>query len=134
MECNLLVTDDDASDNEKTFYNAVQKYDLDVIPLKEENAPHANFLFVLDEEAMEARYHPVSSRVQLSTGRPAHQNAYSRRIMKRKLEEEEVVAMEKAFAEVDADTASKYTNVPKRQNPFAVSGNSDESDDSDPDF
>lgn len=133
MECNLLVTDDDASDNENPFYNALQTYDLDVIPLKEENAPHANFIFVLDEESMEATYHPVSSRVQLSTGRPAHQNGNSRRIMKRKLEDEEIITMEKALAEVDADMATKYTPAPKRQNPFALSGNS-ESDDSDPDF
>lgn len=135
MECNLLVTDDDVTDDEQPVYNPVQKYELDVIPLKEENAPHSNFLFVLDEESMMAKYHPVSSRVQLSTGRPAHQNVGSRKILKRKLQEEEVISMEKALAEVDADMAKKYTATePKRQNPFAASGDGDSSDESDADF
>jgi len=155
MECNLLiVTDDDASASasSKPMYNAIQKYDLEVVPLKEENAPHVNFLFVVDEENEVASYHPISSRVQLSTGRPAHRGVAPRSISKRALEEKEIVDMEKRLAEIDADMAKKHgiedddkmgdtTNgvdvggsrksVPKRQNPFAAGG--DDSSDSDDD-
>jgi|AntRauTorckE5430_2_1112549.scaffolds.fasta_scaffold00231_11 RNA polymerase II-associated factor 1 len=137
MECNLLVTDDDDSSTLKGMYNAVQRYDLDVVPLKEVNTPHSNFLFVVDEENNVAHYHPVSSRVQLSTGRPAYSDAGTRSILKRKLEAVEVTDLEKTLAEVDADMAKKHgieednadahNSVP-RQNPFSNVDSSDESD------
>lgn len=140
MECSLLVTDDDNSDSSKGMYNAVQRYDLDVVPLKEVNAPHSNFLFVVDEEKKVAHYHPISSRVQLSTGRPDYNDAGTRSILKRKLEEVELTDLEKTLAEVDADLAKKHgieedndetQNSATRQNPFT---NADSSDDSDEGF
>lgn len=130
MECNLLVTDDD--DSKKGIYSAVQRYDLDVVALKEENAPHSNFLFAVDEEKKVARYHPVSSRVQLSTGRPAFQEIGSRSILKRKLEDAEEEELEKSLAEVDADMAKKHQieeEAPRKQNPFTNADSSDDSDD-----
>lgn len=148
MECNLLTTDNnsdaDAASSEKT-YSAIQKYDLDVIHLREENAPNMNFVFMLDEEKMVASYHPVSSRVQLSTGRPAHSQSTSRSISKREMTEEEVAALEKNLAEIDADMAQKHdmedgrgssadngqSAGTKRQNPFAAIGGGSDSDSSD---
>ena len=120
MECNLFVKtgddnhdDDDDDDNDGApTYSAIQKYDLDINPLKEENAPHANFLLAVDEEKQVASYHPISSRVQLSTGRPASFNGYGagapRKILKRELAEEELEAFEKGLADVDFDMAKKY--------------------------
>ena len=135
-------SDADAASLDKT-YSAIQKYDLEVIHLREENAPHMNFVFMLDEEKMVASYHPVSSRVKLSTGRPAHNQSTSRSISKREMTEEEVAALEKNLAEIDADMAQKHaiedgkgssadngqSAGTKRQNPFAaIGGGSDSSD------
>ncbi len=103
MECNLLLADD-AVPNQ---YDVIQKYDLDVIPLKEEGTPHSHFLFLVDEEKGTATYHPISSRVQLSTGRPSEATS-SRQISKRALDNDEIVSMEEKLAGVDADLADKY--------------------------
>lgn len=142
MECNLLVTDESSED-----YNPIQKYDLDIVGMKEEDAPHSNFLFIVDEDNKTATYHPITSRVQLSAGRPAASNIVPRFIKKRKLEDYEIEVMEKSMADVDADLAKKYGiededkmdqlngnenggNAVKRSNPFdAGSDSSDDSDD-----
>ena len=74
-----------------------QTYDLDVVPLKDENSPHINFLLVIDEEKQMVRYHPVSSRVQLSTGRPSRPDKSI--IEKRTLSESDVQDIEMRVAE-----------------------------------
>eukprot|EP00551_Chaetoceros_affinis_P006051 CAMPEP_0203667282 /NCGR_PEP_ID=MMETSP0090-20130426/4154_1 /ASSEMBLY_ACC=CAM_ASM_001088 /TAXON_ID=426623 /ORGANISM="Chaetoceros affinis, Strain CCMP159" /LENGTH=613 /DNA_ID=CAMNT_0050531401 /DNA_START=124 /DNA_END=1962 /DNA_ORIENTATION=- len=117
MECNLLLAsgnkneddydDDDENNDALDRYDVLQKYDLDVIPLKEADTPHAHFLFVVDEESGVATYHPISSRVQLSTGRPSEATS-SRLISKRMLNDEETATMEEKLAEVDADLGDKY--------------------------
>ena len=94
-----------------------QTYDLDVVPLKDENSPHINFLLVIDEEKQMVRYHPVSSRVQLSTGRPSRPDKSI--IEKRTLSESDVQDIEMRVAEVDKDLEDKY----------AVDGNSGDEDD-----
>lgn len=153
MECNLLATDQKGEDGgEEKMYAAIQKYDLDIVHLREENMPHSNFLFMVDEEKMSASYHPISSRVQLSTGRPAG-DFTNRYVTKRDMNENEITALEKAAAEIDADLAKKYPDAvanisgsdnededddvaaapPKRQNPFAIAGG-DSSDSEDEHF
>jgi hypothetical protein len=143
MECNLLLAtdddddDDDATTSENEKYSIVHKYDLDVIPLKEEDKPHNNFLFVIDEEKGIATYHPISSRVQLSTGRPSDEIG-SRKITKRPLDDYEIIEMEERLAEVDADMADKYkkdedkeekiTQQPKSFYPFAGNDSSSDED------
>jgi len=119
MECNLLVatnsnSNDSANgDHEKSSstvtskYDAVQQYDLDVIPLKEEDAPHSQYIFVMDEEKGIATYHPISSRVQLSSGRPLNEKS-RRKIMKRSCTQQEIDEMEGRLAEIDADLADKH--------------------------
>jgi len=89
MTCKLLVPDDtslknpksednDSDDEEQELlsndakkYEVVQQYDLDVIPLKrEDDEVHSTFVLVWDNAQKIVTYHPVSSRVALSTGRP----------------------------------------------------------------
>lgn len=94
MECNLLLptilpipinvhmsddTDEEkiAPLNESNKYYVSHRFDLDVIPLKEESKPHVNFLLMIDKTNNIATYHPVSSRVQLSNGRPVGENINS---------------------------------------------------------
>ena len=105
MQCNLLLTDDD-NDNDNQ-YNIVQKYDLEIFHLKEEDKPDTNFLFVVDEEKGIASYHPITSRIQLSSGRPSDETG-SRRVTKRALTDEEKADIEEQLAQVDADLAEKY--------------------------
>ena len=106
MECNLIIANDD-NDDDQNQYNIVQKYDLDIMQLKEQDKPHSNFLIVVDEGKGIASYHPISSRIQLSTGRPSDETG-SRRVRKRALNEEEKVTIEEQLAEVDADLAEKH--------------------------
>lgn len=140
MECSLLVSDGD--DSENNIYSAIQRYDLDVVGLKEEDAPNANFLFFVDEQNGIASYHPVSSRVQLSSGRPAIGPSSARVISKIELDENEIVEMEKRLAEIDADMAQKYgidekddeidaNNAPATQEGKANPFDSDDSSDDD---
>uniref|UniRef100_A0A7S3V444 Uncharacterized protein n=2 Tax=Chaetoceros debilis TaxID=122233 RepID=A0A7S3V444_9STRA len=148
MECNFLVTDDETTgidssspSTSKTAYGSIQRYDLDIQPLKEEGAPHSNFLFIVDEESGIANYHPLASRVQLSSGRPGNQAAGVRIITKRELDEDDLQLMEKRLKELNADNIDAGSsdesgtedvanqNSNKRHNPFAVEGDSSDSDD-----
>jgi RNA polymerase II-associated factor 1 len=115
MECNLIIPQKNNATTTKlpTEYTIAQLYDLDVIPLKEDGAPHTNFLFVIDEEKQVASYHPIASRVQLSAGRPSQysndmDNIKTRLVSKRTLDEEEIAEIEGRKAEVDLDLAKKY--------------------------
>ena len=113
MVCNLLVPNE-ANENEDEMelsedsikYDVAQHYDLDVLPLKEEDAPHATFLLIVDEENGVVSYHPVSSRVNLSSGRPGRRGHTT--IKKRQLDEEDIKEIEEAAAEVDQDLAEKH--------------------------
>jgi RNA polymerase II-associated factor 1 len=102
MSCDVLVP----SDN-KDMYDPVQSFDLDVVPLKEEDAPHTNFCIWIEKEKGIATYIPVASRVQLSTGRPV-KNPLPRTVNRRPITEEERVEMEKRVAEIDKDMAEKH--------------------------
>lgn len=106
MECSLLVTDDDDSD--KPVYSAIQRYDLDVVGLKEVDAPHSNFLFIVDESSGTASYHPIASRVQLSSGRPTDSTFLARIISKIEADDAEVSEIERRMGDIDADMAQKY--------------------------
>ena len=101
MTCQLLVPDDD-NDDEQQHYRPIQKYDLDVVPLKEEDAPHVHFAFWMGEN--NATYLPISSRVLLSTGRPVKQQTVNE-ISRRPASEEEKRAFAERLSEVDADVA-----------------------------
>ena len=120
MSCRVFVpTGKDGGDaaaekEEEVRYHAIQAYDLDVIPLKEdEDAPNTHFCLWVDPEAGVARYLPISSRVQLSSGRPAVpggdlHNLPVRLVRRRPLSQKEQDDMEERMAEVDRDMAEKH--------------------------
>ena len=110
MECNLLLhkkNNAGEADSDLDQYEIIHKYDLDIIPLKEEDLPPSQFLFIVDEDKGIATYHPISSRVQLSSGRPSD-DVGIREITKRDLEEDELNDIEMKLADVDVDLAEKY--------------------------
>jgi RNA polymerase II-associated factor 1 len=141
MMCNLLAPSDiRASDaSEPTLFHVVQQYDLDVVPLKEEGTPHVNFLLLLEERpdgGGSASYHPIPSRVQLSTGRPAKRNMAGSIIAKRALDEQDMKELEGRVAEIDADLAEKYglyeTTNDNNSYPPSSKQNTDNEDDEEP--
>ena len=52
-------------------YDALQRYDLEVVPLRDAAGPLVHYVWAVDPTRGRVGYHPVGSRVQLSTGRPA---------------------------------------------------------------
>jgi RNA polymerase II-associated factor 1 len=118
MTCQLLVPtthnvidDEDEAlaedDTSSVNYQAAQAFNLDVVPLKEDESPHVNFCFWIDERTSEATYLPISSRVQLSSSRPIEDGGI-RRISRRELTITEQEEIEEGMAEVDADMAEKH--------------------------
>ena len=80
MECNILVPKQISSSSSpnidasmtKHDFTTVHKYDLEVVHVKEDSSGplHNTFLFVMDKINGVSSYHPISSRVNLSSGRP----------------------------------------------------------------
>mmetsp|Transcript_20266 Transcript_20266/g.33345 ORF Transcript_20266/g.33345 Transcript_20266/m.33345 type:complete len:684 (+) Transcript_20266:40-2091(+) len=102
-------------------YHAVQRYDLDVLPLRDPSGPHVHYVWMIDPSKKYVGYHPVGSRVQLSTGRPiGGTSRYGSKetdegvgtteslIYRRGMDVDERKDMEKRMAEVDVDMAEKY--------------------------
>ena len=106
MTCNVIVPSKD-TDHSSNMYCPIQSYDLDVLPLKEENLPHMNFSLWLDKHSSVAYYIPIASRVQLSMGRPCP-NAFLQPMEGRALSEKEISDVEERIAEVDQDMAEKH--------------------------
>jgi RNA polymerase II-associated factor 1 len=102
MTCQLFVPS-----AEESKYQAIQQYQLDVLPLKEEDAPHDHFCIWIDPESKIATYMPIASRVQLSTGRPLKKKNYNMNISRRAMNEDDTAEMEERVAEVDVDMEEK---------------------------
>ena len=85
-------------------YKAVQAYDLDVVPLQEEDEAPTHFCWFVDQDAV--HYLPIVSRVRLATGRPA--KGSFRRVDRRETTEAERTEQEERAAEVDADLQEKH--------------------------
>lgn len=102
-------------DVSQPYFEPIQAYDLDVMPLKDdEDAPHSTFALTLDKEAKTIKYIPLASRVSLSTGRPPYKttNVSSVRLVKRRaLTYEENVAIEEQIADMDIDLAEKHHSL-----------------------
>ena len=111
MRCQLLIPAGNTTKKEE--YKALQQYDLDVIPLKEEGEPNVNFVLFLGET--NATYLPISSRVNLSTGRPSTK---WNTITRRPLSLEERRDIDEGIAEIDTFVAEKLKN---RKSPQTVS-------------
>lgn len=108
MSCDVFVPAKEVEKKEQ--YQAVQSYDLDIIPLKDEDAPQVHFCFWIDKEKGIATYMPLPSRVQLSTGRPLREIVY-RGVGRRELTEEEVAEEEERMAEINEELAEKYNTT-----------------------
>jgi hypothetical protein len=104
MTCKMLVP---ATTDGNNLYDPIQSYDLDVVPLKEEDAPHINFCLWVDKDKGVATYIPVASRVQLSTGRPV-KNFVPCPVERRPMTDAERDEMEERVAEMDQDLAEKH--------------------------
>lgn len=89
--------------NEEEYYVA-QEYGLDVYPTKEEGQRPVAFLISIDENSGVASYHPILSRVKLSSGRPLSGHMT---IKRHPLKHEDQVEFEKSTAEIDQDLAEK---------------------------
>jgi hypothetical protein len=101
MTCQLFVP------SSETEYNGVQQYDLDVVPLKEEDTPHANFCIWVDERTGVATYFPIASRVQLSIGRPLDKRNFMLNVTRRTMNATDMREMEDRVAEVDIDVEER---------------------------
>ena len=109
MECSLLCPS--TSESNSSTFDLVQQYDLDVIPLKlDEDTPNINFLLFFNEDRKEVTYHPIVSRVQLSTGRPV-KKSQTTVLEKRELNEEERSELETTMGDIDLDYANKSDDM-----------------------
>lgn len=89
-------------------YFVAQEYGLDVQPTKEEGQRQVAFLISIDENSGIASYHPILSRVKLSSGRPLSGHMT---IKRHPFENEDLVEFEKSTAEVDLDLADKLHDI-----------------------
>ena len=133
MSCDLLVPKNVHSykTSEPTNFDIAQIYDLDVVPLKEEEGPHAHFALFVDHHQQQVTYHPITSRVQLSTGRPVprKKRKIQHLVTKRALNATDVAEMEARMAEVDQDCANKRNNT--NNNQFQSDNDDDDNNDDD---
>lgn len=147
MICNMLVPVSDSSDGDtENKMDACQTYDLEVNPLKDEESPHVNFLFTIRREdqtlpkVIDDRkiflergvyYHPISSRVQLSSGRPIIDEANSTYVTSRnEVTEEDAKNMEMKLAEIDQDLIDKW-KIPDEGDKTGRDSDDDDDDDLD---
>jgi uncharacterized small protein (DUF1192 family) len=131
MTCQLFIP----SEVDSARYQAIQQYELDVLPLKEEDGPHNNFCIWMDPDDHTASYVPISSRVQLSTGRPLKKKNFTMIISRRAMNGMDVSEMDERIAEVDADVeervkngSGKATNRVARRNKMVIDDDDDDSD------
>jgi Paf1 len=120
-------------------YHPVQEFDLDVVPLKEEDQPYVNFCLWVDPQKNVTTYLPLSSRVQLSTGRPVRRSTL-RRVARRPAADADLEEIQERQAEVDHDVAQKIgaaTTAGRRASSNSqsfITSNADKKDDGDDDF
>jgi hypothetical protein len=113
MECTVWVPANDKksrTSSSSVRHEAIQKYDLDVVPLRDPSAPPVHYVFTIDPSpggGGYVGYHPIGSRVQLSMGRPVLVHD-ERNVRRRDLDDDERRALEVRTAEVDVDLAEKH--------------------------
>jgi len=118
------------SENDSGAYDGMQNYELDVVPLKEEDAPHVNFCIWIDPSNNEALFTPISSRVQLSNGRPVRKKDYKMNVTRRPMNDDDIAETNERLAEVDADIDEKINGL-SRIGKSGGKGLDDESDEGD---
>jgi Paf1 len=105
MTCHVIAPEEEK--DEQSIYRAIQSYDLDVVPLKEEELPHMNFCVRLDKTQNLAFYLPIASRVQLTMGRPSKLTTLQP-VQRRPFTNQEISDMEERMAEIDQELAEKH--------------------------
>ena len=96
---NVLVEESPGS--AENVYKVWQEFDLDVLPLKEDNLD-TNFVIIVDKEAGACYYHPLSSKLVLTTARLS-KNKDRRKVDVVDLDEEETKAWKQKQARMDQD-------------------------------
>lgn len=91
-------------------YQAVQQYELNIIPLKDGDEPHINFVLWVDPDAGTATYKPIPARLNLSVGRPLKDKNFMMQVNRRTMTEAEKMTAEKQIAEdgMDLDMQKKH--------------------------
>lgn len=125
MTCQLFAP----MESEASEFRPIQQYELDVLPLKEEDAPHINYCIWIDSAAELATYLPISSRVQLSGGRPTKKRNHTMNITRRAMNDDEKQEADERLAEVDYDVDQKLNPTSSS----AAAGNNKMNVDSDSD-
>jgi RNA polymerase II-associated factor 1 len=111
-------------------YEAIQQYELDLVPLKEEDMPHTNFCIWANPDSGKATYVPVSSRIQLSIGRPLHKENFKMNVSRRAMSDEEKTEFEQHLADMDADIDAKLNDGSgTNKMASALGGDGDDDDD-----
>lgn len=126
MTCELFTPGE--SDGQ---FRAIQQYELDVLPLKEEDTPHVNFCIWIDSAAQVASYLPISSRILLSGGRPTKKRNYIMHIARRAMNEDEKHEADERLAEIDYDVEKKLNPTTRSSaagNKMTVDSDSDSND------
>lgn len=115
MSCQVLATEkkSDEDGGSRDFLVPIQTFDLDIVPLKDEDSPHVNFCLWVDKEQGTATYLPLSSRIQLSMGRPVV-GPLAHVVERREPTDAEINEMEVRMAEVDQEMAKKHDVTRKR--------------------
>ena len=135
MTCEVFapsaVTDDENNIGES--YEAIQQYEMDLVPLKEDDMPAINFCIWTDPDTGKATYIPVSSRIQLSIGCPLHKENWKMNVSRRPANDEDKADAERRLAEVDADVEEKLGggNAGTQATTTPALGGDDDDDDSD---
>ncbi len=111
------------SSSSYSYYSAIQKYDLDVISLRDPSLPPVHHVWTIylnkeDDRKSYAGYHVIGSRVQLSLGRPVivgggmgtntTTTTPTSKVLRRNLKEGEKTELEMKMTLVDVDLAEKY--------------------------
>ncbi|KAL3910375.1 MAG: hypothetical protein SGARI_002154, partial [Bacillariaceae sp.] len=127
----VVGDEEDASNGEP--YEGIQQYEMDLVPLKEEDMPHDSFCIWTDPDSGKATYVPVSSRIQLSIGRPLHKEGFKMNVSRRTPSDEDKAETEQHLAELDADIDEKLSggNTSTKVPTPTLGGDDDDDDDSD---
>jgi predicted GNAT superfamily acetyltransferase len=114
LECNVLVPPPNSGvadlNSSSVGYVPIQQYDLEVIPLRTSGTNDINYVLCIDQEHGGVWYHPLASKVSLSTGRPpvtTGERPVKRRRMNAKEEatyDEETSKVAEAEGDVDDET------------------------------
>lgn len=124
MTCQVFGPSDDPG-----LYQGMQAYELDVVPLKEEDAPHVNFCIWIDPGSNEALYTPIASRVQLSNGRPLKKKNFKMNVSRRAMNDDDKAQVNERLAEVDADVEEKLNGTTDNEKSGVATNVSDSDDD-----